>query len=295
WPNNMTIKELLNFGAKRLKSKSTSPQLDSEVLLSFVLNKPKSFLFANPKLSPTKRSVSKFLSALERRALGEPVAYLTGAKEFMGMKFKVSKSVLIPRPETESMVEELIRTLHGQKNLMILDIGTGSGCIIIALAKNLPGNTFFASDITKASLAVARKNGKAAGTKIIFKQGSLLAPWKQKSFDVIIANLPYLPAVASAKAGGWKAWKNNTSTATSGLKFEPKEALFTGENGLQLIESLLSQLSNRSKTRLVVLEFDPRQALKIKKLANKYLPTNKITLFKDLYGKLRFALIEINK
>lgn len=295
----MTIKEALKLHE------------DAPILLSFVLKKDKVFLFACPEKKLRIRKLRSLRILLKKRSLGWPVAYLTGHKEFYGLDFLVTPDVLIPRPETESLVDLVCAIfVRSQKSsAKILDIGTGSGCIIIALGnrlgdpKSIPdqspgqgsGLRFFASDISKAALRVAQKNAKRHKVKITFKQGSLLLPWKNQRFDVIIANLPY----------GWRAWKNNTSAETKGLKFEPQNALFAKKQGLELIEKLFAQLSHlrgvrssdrttkQSYPKTVFVEFDPRQTLQIKKLAAKLLPEYKLNLFMDLAGKRRFASLTV--
>jgi release factor glutamine methyltransferase len=279
----MTIRQALNFGSGELEHASTSPVLDSEVLLSWALNRDKNYLFANPEkiLSPSLADCYKNLIA--KRKTGMPVAYLTGRKDFFGLDFIVTPDVLIPRPETETLVEEVLKILKKiKKPVATLDIGTGSGAIIVSLAKKLKNNnTYFASDISEKALRIARQNAKKHRVKITFRQGSLLKPWKTKRFDVIMANLPY----------GWKQWKNNTSAQTVGLKFEPQEALFTSEQGLLLIKNLMQEIGERSKKpQLLALEFDPRQSREIKKLAKLYLPEFNLRICSDLAGKHRVGL-----
>lgn len=264
--------------------------------MSYVLKKPKESLFVHmDKYVPPKKQ-RKFLSLISKRQKGWPVAYLTGQKEFFGLNFSVNKNVLIPRPETEGLIElilEKIKDIKDNEPLSILDIGTGSGCIVIALAKTLLANSheldhqYFGSDISKTSLLVAKKNARQHAIKIMFKPGSLLEPWKNQNFDVIVANLPY----------GWKEWKNNTSAETIGLKFEPQQALFTENQGLALYEKLFKQIRSYSQIRPFVnsifFEFDPRQTKQIKKLASKILPEYNIEIKKDLAGKNRFACLSL--
>ncbi len=376
----MTIKQVLNSGSNKLNS-----ALDAEVLLSFVLKKPKSYLFVHMNKEVNANQQKKFLDLARKRSKGWPVAYLTGEKEFFGYKFFVNKKVLIPRPETEILAELVLdlvkRRLYKKRSLFIsplkiLDVGTGSGCIIISLAKTLKnsppregeiegvvatrppltsssrqemrqgisrrlmreeispqeeGNFYYASDVSKEALAVAKKNAKFHQVKINFKQGSLLHPWKNQKFDIIVANLPY----------GWNKWKNNTSAETVGLKFEPKGALFTDKMGLALYEELFKQMAVFSppfkkfptspaaeswenergslqapkKTspsqlpaadegdnfslkggglpKFIFLEFDPRQTKKIKNLAHLYLPGFEIKIHKDLAERNRIIQLSV--
>ncbi|MBI4049264.1 MAG: peptide chain release factor N(5)-glutamine methyltransferase [Candidatus Doudnabacteria bacterium] len=307
----MTIRESLKLHA------------DAAVLLSFVLKKDKAFLFFYPEKTLTKNQKRKFLSLIKKRKAGWPVAYLTGEKEFYGLKFFVNRNVLIPRPETEGLVELLLSEIKDQRSLSILDLGTGSGCIIISLAKTLETNPssglwppspigrrklqtnpkrtelpsphgrgdggegleFFASDLSTNALSVAKKNARRHKVRIAFKHGDLLKPWKRQRFDIIVANLPYLAKL------------EDPST-----KFEPKKALIAKRQGLALIEKLFKQITlsrpsatlpqrGRGKLKYIFLEMDPRQTAKIKNLAKKYLPNFKTKIFKDLTRRPRFAQI----
>ena len=285
----MTVRELLNFAIKKLSKSSNSPSLDAEVLLSHLLDKPKEYLLTNPNQIVAPRVEKQFNILLHRRLKGWPVAYLNNQKEFFGLKFYVDKHVLIPRPETEGLVELVLAKVKSKKEkLKILDLGTGSGAIIITLAKKAsslrppPSPLLFASDISKSALEVAKRNAKQHKVKITFKLGSLRQPWPNQIFDIIVANLPY----------GWKQWKNNTSADTIGLKFEPPIALFTEDNGLKLIKDFLVQVSKlKHLPNLIILEFDPRQIKQIKKLAHQLLPAYKIKISKDLAGRDRYAVL----
>ncbi len=280
----MTIHNLIKVAVKKLTT-STSPELDGEVLLSFVLNKSKEYLLAHPfqKVSPINEK--KYLRLINKRLLGWPVAYLTKHKEFYGLDFYVDKNVLIPRPETEGLVELVLSELKDKKHLNILDVGTGSGCIIITLAKQLgKRHNYLASDISPRALMVAKKNAKRHGVKIYFTESSILEAFRDENFDVIIGNLPY----------GWKKWKNNTSANTLGLKFEPQEALFTTEEGLFWIKGLLLAISKKqNKPKTVLLEIDPRQSRALKKLATNILPAYQTKIFKDLSSQDRYAVLEL--
>ncbi len=277
----MTIRQLLNLAGKKIKS--TSANLDAEVLLAFVLKKTREYLFTNYKLQITDFQKKQFLSLVNKRKDGWPVAYLTNHKEFFGLDFYVDKNVLIPRPETEGLVELVLDKVKSKKSkVKILDIGTGSGCIIISLAKTISpliprrSSLFFASDISPAALMVAKKNARHHGVKITFRQGDLLAPWRGQNFDIIVANLPYL-----------------AKEADQSTKFEPKKALIAKKNGLDLLDKLFRQISALSALPSVVsLEIGHDQGLAIKKLANNYLPEYKLALFKDLAGWIRVARLE---
>lgn len=250
----------------------------------------------HPDKKLSSYQVIKLSSLAKRREKGEPVAYIVGYKDFYGLRFKVNKNVLIPRPETELIIERLkdLKLQDFKKPIRILDIGTGSGNIIISTALALgPDVEYFASDISLKALKVAMQNAKNYKVKIKFLHSDLLDDVKMK-IDIIIANLPYLPAEALAKEGGWSEWKNNSSAETVGLKFEPKQALFTGNNGLMLIKRLLGQIAQiKHEPKLVYIEFDPRQKLKLLAAIKKQLPKAEVKFYKDYAGLWRCAEIKI--
>lgn len=313
----MTISQALKFVANKLRVKNiNNPHLEAEILLSGILKKPHEFLLAHGEKQLSKMQTAKYQQLLKRRLQGEPIAYLTGHKEFYGLDFIVNKNVLIPRPETELMVDEALRLItHNAQRITFMDVGTGSGCIIITLAKLIKNYEFeiknyklIGADISKKAQAVAKKNARIhqVNKNINFVKGDLLIPIiHNSSFTcppelkrrgiipdsqlVILANLPY----------GWKAWKNNCSLDTVGLKFEPKVALFTDKNGLGLYEKLFQQIKELRVMRCalcdvtVLCEFDPRQAKLMKKLIKRELPQAKFQIKKDLAGLNRLAIINI--
>ncbi len=279
------IKKILNWATKKLSS-SNSPILDSEVLLSFVIKKPKEFLLAHLEFQPTKKQISQFKKLVARRAKGEPVAYLIGRKEFYGLDFKVNKNVLVPRPETELMVEEAIAEINKHKKNILIDVGTGSGCIPISILKNTKQVKCFAIDISPKALAIARCNAKKHNVKIKFLRGNLLAPiiknlthfLKGAEKIVITANLPYLTE---------KQYRQNQT-----LHFEPKLALVATKSGLALYEKLLQQISALPKAHITLfLEIDPSQSPAIIKIIKKYLPSTEVKIKNDYAGNERLVII----
>ncbi len=278
----MTIKEALALVIKQLK-KIDSPQLDAAILLSAAIKKPKEFLYAYPERKLTPAQIKKYKNFISRRAKHEPVAYILSEKEFYGLKFSVNKSVLIPRPDTETLIDAILKTIghptsniggrvsNGVSNKNIIDIGTGSGAIAVTLKKLLPNARVFASDVSSAALALAKKNarrllvprslaaplrslvrrtGEVGGAKIIFKKGNLFAPFRnvilsakpEGSRDsspaaqndkkiVITANLPYLSRAE---------WQK---TAPEVRKYEPYGALVGGKKGTEIYEKLFKELA----------------------------------------------------
>jgi release factor glutamine methyltransferase len=289
----MTIKEVLKKYNK----------VEIELLLAHILKKPKEFLYLNPERKLTNKQFGNLAKYIRRREKGEPIAYILGYKDFMGLRIKVNKDVLIPRSETEGMVEHVVQALGlpavktakqqatglpYKNTVSILDIGTGSGCIAIAIAKQLQNLKFQISnlkltaiDISSAALKVAKANAKYHQTKIKFIKSDLLTNIKG-NFDIIVVNLPYVPET------DYTNLKNN-------LKYEPKKAIFAKNKGLFVIEKFLKQL-NKSKIlnqkSKIYLEFDPRQKPELSKLIKKTLPGYRAEFFKDLNNFWRFVEIK---
>ncbi|MBU4347450.1 peptide chain release factor N(5)-glutamine methyltransferase [Patescibacteria group bacterium] len=319
----MTIGQVLKEAVIKLNNYNTQPpHLDTEILLSHLLKKPREYILAHPEKKLTQKQVSSFKFQVARRAKGEPIAYITGHKEFYGLDFFVDKNVLIPRPETELMVDEIMKhKTYNTKHIIFIDVGTGSGCIIITLAKllknNIPalpaGRQFLATDISKPALLIARKNAKLhqVDKQIKFLQGDLMEPILKSPLTplakggkiIITANLPYLTP---------SQIKNSPS-----IKYEPKLALSAGADGLKYYRKLFKQiqrirllpnfssgsrgfsLAGRLKPpkpdlkvgRIIVLcEIDPSQTTKIKQLIKKELFNAKIQIKKDLRGLNRMVV-----
>ena len=298
----MTITQSLKFATDRLSAKSIKlPHFEAEILLSKILKKSREFILAHGESELTKLQIINYKLLIKPRLKGLPFAYITGEKEFYGLKFKVNKNVLIPRPETELMVDEALKLLvHSSQPVTLIDIGAGSGCIIIALAKQIKiiNYKLFATDVSAKALTMAKQNARhyAVAKKIKFIKGYLLSPLIRNSLFIIpnsifiiTANLPY----------GWKEWKNNSSADTIGLKFEPPIALYTGKNGLELYEKLFRQIKKLLAMRCelkdihILCEFDPRQTAKIKQLIKRKLPQATCQIKKDLLGLNRLAIISL--
>ena len=230
--------------------------LAAELLLLYVLGRDRSWLYAHPEEQLSPAEAERFFSLIARRANGEPTQHLTRKQEFWGLEFEVTPDVLIPRPETEHVIEVALDRLAvreiraGRKptfageGLQIADIGTGSGCIAIALAKGLPGATIYATDISSAALAVARRNATRhnVADQINFIECNLLdltAP----PFDLIVSNPPYVG-------------RREAATLMREVRdHEPEIALYGGEEGYELYADLITQSAAHLKTSgLLVLE-----------------------------------------
>ncbi|MFA5029464.1 MAG: peptide chain release factor N(5)-glutamine methyltransferase [Patescibacteria group bacterium] len=287
----MTAKQALAAASKKLQNSGiTSAGLDAEVILSFVLKKPREFLYAHGEKKLTDKQRQAFSKLISRRTRHEPVAYLTGNKEFFGLRFKVNKNVLIPRPETELLVEEAIaycqKPPRSQKPILV-DVGTGSGCIAVALKKSLPQAQILALDISSKALKIASLNAEINKVKIEFFKSDLLKNVGNKKIDVIVANLPYL----DDKEKNLRLEKNQQAHRHS-LDFEPKLALAGGKFGLELSDKLFQQIKKMAhQPRAIFCEIGHAYPQETKKLAQKYFPDSKIEIKKDLAGLNRILEI----
>src|SRR3990167_7442151 len=187
----MQINEILSESTVNINS--PTPKLDVEILLAHVLNKSRSFLYshADEKIAPNY--IQQFIQLLLRRKNGEPIAYIVGEQDFWNVKLKVNQNTLIPRPETEMLVEKCLEYRADQENLRVLDLGTGSGAIAIALAKEKPTWKIIATDISPKALATARENALLNQVdNIEFYLGDWCAALPMRDFDIIISNPPYV-------------------------------------------------------------------------------------------------------
>jgi len=312
----MTIQEV----KKKYLNKINPTDLD--LLLEFILKKPREFFLAHPnhKLSLVQKIKLKYFS--KQLENDKPVDYIIGYKEFYGLDFKVNKHTLVPRPETEQMVdlakEVILKNLH--KRFTVVDLGTGSGNIIITLAKQIQGIDFYASDISEGAIKVAKENALFHQTPIKFTKGNLLKPWLklltatttrptvsgccgnvsascrtlsnqdvQSKVLLITANLPYLST---------KIYNN---TAQNVKKYEPKTALISGDDGLNHYQELLRQLKKLKSDKnfsfqktYLLLEISPEQKNSITEEIKKIFPLAKVTFYKDLAQKWRIIKIKID-
>jgi release factor glutamine methyltransferase len=214
-----------------------SPRLNAETLLMFVLDCDRAYLFAHPERELTEDERSRYDAALAQRARGVPSQYITGHQEFWGMDLIVTPAVLIPRPETEHLIETVLQLQKagGQESpphtgLRIADVGTGSGCIALALAKELPDSEIQATDISRAALEVARANAARhqLANRIQFHQGDLLER-VSGTFDFIVSNPPYVGE------------SEEDTVQLEVRKFEPRNAVFAGPTGTEVIARLIPQ------------------------------------------------------
>ena len=200
-------------------------RLESEVLLCHVLGVDRAWLYANGDRALPGRDEDRFRALLRRRAAGEPVAYLTGVREFWSLPIRVSPDVLIPRPETELLVEAALEKLPPGETRRVADLGTGSGAIAIAIALERPGCEVHATEVSPAALAVARGNGETlAPGRVVFHEGSWLEPLAGR-FDLVVSNPPYVA-------------ESDPHLQRGDCAFEPKTALTPGGDGLSAIRTI---------------------------------------------------------
>jgi len=274
----MQVKDFLKQFQQKISATET------ELILASVLKKDKVWLYQNPQYRLLPNQYSKAKRWACRRQKGEPLAYLLRRQEFYGINFFVNKDVLIPRPETETLVEAVQENLatifQNAKTVTMADIGTGCGCISIAIAAKRPKIKIYATDISKRALKVAKVNAKHHHLldKITFLHGDLLTPLPKK-VDIIAANLPYVDTTFLRRSS-----RENC--------FEPRLALDGGENGLRLILKLLKQAPKYLKPDgIIFLEIAPGQKSTLRKFALKIFPKANIKIYKDLASLDRVILI----
>jgi release factor glutamine methyltransferase len=200
---------------------------DAETLLLRVLGKSRSWLLAHSEEQLPNAEASRYDELLERRYRGEPIQYITGEAEFYGLPFHVTPDVLIPRPETEHLVEKAIELAARLPAPRIVDVGTGSGCVAVALAHRLPQAQITAIDLSAPALAIARQNAERNGVAIRFLHGDLLAPVAGQQFEIVVSNPPYVPLADRA------------TLAVEVRDHEPALALFAGPDGLDVCRRLI--------------------------------------------------------
>lgn len=276
----MEINEAWVFGRKRLAQASLSPDLDSRLLLQFVLKADHSYLIAHGEETLTPDQDKEYRELVYRALQKEPIPYLTGSAPFYGLEFQVSPDVLIPRPETEQLVELALSWAKDREALEIVDVGTGSGCIAVALAKYLPGANITAVDISKKALIIARKNADHyVPGRIKFLRGNLLSP-RLLPADLIIANLPYITDEEWTQVDDGVKW------------YEPTLALRGGVEGLDFISELLQQAAPILRVPgAIFLEIGWQQGRAVERLAKKHFPFAAIEVLTDFAGHERIISI----
>lgn len=284
--SQLNLKAALEWITSELSQKSESASLDAQVLLADILGKSRAWVMAHPEAVLSPLGEDRLQRAVERLVQGEPLPYILGHWEFYGLDFTLSPDVLIPRPETELLVEHALRWLanHPERRLAA-DIGTGSGCIAISLAFNQPDLVVVALDISWKALTVARQNiaRYRLDQRVLLLQSDLMEAIQPSSgaqrFDLICANLPYIP--------------EETLAHLHQLRYEPFIALSGGTGGTALIERLIRRApALLSPGGLLLLEIEASLGEKVKKLALAALPNCDAQVMPDLAGLDRLVIVQ---
>ncbi len=255
----MNIESVLNEGTSILKkNKIPNPQLDSEILLSNSIKKDKKHIILNPKEILNSEQTETFKNLIERRKKGEPVAYLINKKDFWKDEFFVNKDVLIPRPDTELIIEQVLKIYSKNSQLQVLDIGTGSGCILLSILKERPNFYGTGIDISKKSIKVSKLNAKQLNlTNRVKFFDSSIDNFKIGKYDIIVSNPPYIELI------------NLRYLEKDVINFEPKLALSGGFDGFSKIRKVINKAKILiKKNGKFILEIGFNQKNKVKKILN---------------------------
>jgi release factor glutamine methyltransferase len=280
----MLVKEALTQAASQLREQGVeTPRLDADLLLAHTLGVNRAALFTWPERRLTPKELTRFRDLVARRAAREPLAYVLGHREFFGLDFAVNPHVLIPRPETELLVEHALRLAQDKPSAVhIADVGAGSGAIVVALAVHLPRATFYALDDSAEALALTAENARRHGVaeRIHCLHSDLLAALPVP-VDLITANLPYVTTLE---------WEG---LAPEIRNFEPRAALDGGLDGLDLIRRLLAMAAlHLNPQGVILLEIGASQGSVVTALARENFSQAEIRLFPDYAGLDRLVLIE---
>ena len=227
-----TIGRYIDDGAAILSSISESPRLDAEILMALVLRKPRSHVHAWPEYELSLQESANYEALIRRRFSGEPVAYITGVKEFWSMPLRVSPEVLIPRPDTELLVEKALERIPDEEDVRVLDLGTGCGNVAFAIARERPRAFVTGIDLSPDALRIARLNQRALDAdNVEFLESNWFDAVRGQKFDVVVSNPPYVI--------------NRDEYLMKGeLRFEPPEALAAGDEGMDCIEAIIDRAHN---------------------------------------------------
>ncbi len=273
-----TVKRLLDWTRDYLAQKgASSPRREAEELLAHLLDTRRLDLYLDLQRPLTREELERFKALVKRRTRGEPIQYITGRQGFWKHEFLVKPGVLIPRPESEILVQAVLEGLKGREAPIILDVGTGTGCLIVSILADLPGARGIALDIDPGALALTRINASRikVAERLHLVQGDLLGPFKRESFDAIVSNPPYIAA---------EEW----DTLPGEVRLhEPQKALQGGEKGLYYISRLVAHGWEYLKPGgLIVIEMGWKQKEKVKVLF-KGKPYTDIGFLTDLGGRNR--------
>ena len=281
-PTELSLGDFLRKTSPEITQLVELPQQTLLVLLSHVLEQPQTWILAHSEAALSATQQAKLTALIARLKQGEPLPYLTGRQEFFGLSFEVSPAVLIPRPETELLVETALRWLRSHPTAnSVVDVGTGSGCIAVSLAVNTPTLHIVATDISAEALIIAQRNAQIhhVEDRITFQEADLISA-ELGRFDLVCANLPYVPTSKIAKVNS--------------LPYEPALALDGGPDGLALIKSCLACAPAHIRAPgMLLFEIEASMGNAAIALARKAFPRAKVTLIPDLAGKERLLTIEL--
>ena len=281
----MTIREALNQGVIMLKNENIeSPKIKARVILEFTLKKTREFLIVYDKKEITQKQRDEYVRNIKRLIQGEPLQYITGLQEFMKLKFFVNKHVLIPRQDTEILVEEVIEIAKKLETPTILDLCTGSGAIAVSVAKYIENSKITATDISKEALEVAKKNARFNGifNNIEFIESDMFKKLKNRKFDIIVSNPPYIHTKEIKKL-------------PIDVQNEPAIALDGGSTGLDFYEIIANQGSNYlNRNGFICLEIGFDQRARVQDILRKNKHGGEIYCKKDLCGNDRVIVVHAN-
>ncbi len=285
YKHSMTIKEIIQQSNTTLQSLSPTPELDTYIIVEYVLglNKLEAIMHQDD-IVPT-REIEAIQECIQERLNHKPIAYIIGHKEFYGRDFVVNNEVLIPRPETEAIIDITKTVFENITNPIIWEIGTGSGCVAVTLALEIPNSDIYASDISPRALQIAQNNAILITSKqslIKWFEGDLIDAFPQDIIpNLIIANLPYLD--------------KNQYTDDS-LLYEPDLALYSNNNGLEHYIRLIQNIKSRFIVYpKILIEINPEQVSPLQDFIQNIFVSSHITIYKDLQGLDRHMLIEFNQ
>jgi release factor glutamine methyltransferase len=284
----LQLRDSLTSAVNRLTAANVpSPRMNAELLLMFTLGCDRAYIFAHPERELCASEQTHYDEALAERERGVPAQYITGHQEFWGMDFIVTPAVLIPRPETEHLVETVLQLVGVGRApspaafrlpaFRLIDVGTGSGCIALALAKELPHAEIHATDISSAALEIARANAARhqLERRVQWHQADLLQGFDPNSFDFVVSNPPYVGE------------SEEDQVQLEVRKFEPRQAVFAGATGLEVIEPLISQARSTLKPgSWLVMEISRTIAEGVSQLLSGW---NDVRITNDLQGIPRVA------
>jgi release factor glutamine methyltransferase len=272
------IKRALSLAISQLDAYIDTSRIDAEILLAHTLSKPRTFLYSHPETLLTKEQLIIFQKNVARRSLGTPVAYITGTREFWSLPIKVTRDTLIPRPETELLIELMLARLEQVNEARILDLGTGSGAIALALAKERRDWHISACDCSEGALKTAEENARNLGlSNICFYHSDwfskIITP---RTFHAIVSNPPYIAA-------------NDPHLNSGDLRFEPSLALISGPDGLCALEHIIKHsLARLEPDGLLLIEHGYDQKIAVTTMLNDY-GYKRVQCWKDFQGHDRVS------